>query len=39
MMGALKEMNIEAPTQIQCIGIPAVMERKSVVLGSHTDTE
>ncbi|KAG2330243.1 hypothetical protein Bca4012_020161 [Brassica carinata] len=34
--GALKEMNIEVPTEIQCIGIPAVMERKSVVLGSHT---
>jgi len=36
VMGALKEMNIEAPTEIQCIGVPAVMERKSVVLGSHT---
>ncbi|KAJ0240963.1 DEAD-box ATP-dependent RNA helicase 39 [Hirschfeldia incana] len=36
VMGALKEMNIESPTEIQCIGIPAVMERKSVVLGSHT---
>ncbi|KAG5384136.1 hypothetical protein IGI04_035606, partial [Brassica rapa subsp. trilocularis] len=35
-MGALKEMNIEVPTEIQCIGVPAVMERKSVVLGSHT---
>ncbi|KAL0655238.1 hypothetical protein Bca4012_075822 [Brassica carinata] len=36
VMGALKEMSIEAPTEIQCIGIPAVMDRKSVVLGSHT---
>ncbi|KAH0910697.1 hypothetical protein HID58_034018 [Brassica napus] len=36
VMGALKEMNIEVPTDIQCIGVPAVMERKSVVLGSHT---
>ncbi|CAN6972720.1 unnamed protein product, partial [Brassica rapa subsp. trilocularis] len=36
VMGALKEMNIEVPTEIQCIGVPAVMERKSVVLGSHT---
>lgn len=36
VMGALKELNIEVPTEIQCIGIPAVMERKSVVLGSHT---
>ncbi|XP_010530131.1 PREDICTED: DEAD-box ATP-dependent RNA helicase 39 [Tarenaya hassleriana] len=36
VMGALREMNIEVPTEIQCIGIPAVLERKSVVLGSHT---
>ncbi|RID45798.1 hypothetical protein BRARA_I02497 [Brassica rapa] len=36
VMGALKEMNIDVPTEIQCIGVPAVMERKSVVLGSHT---
>ncbi|KAL0711858.1 hypothetical protein Bca4012_018836 [Brassica carinata] len=36
VMGALREMNIEVPTEIQCIGVPAVMERKSVVLGSHT---
>ncbi|CAN8246742.1 unnamed protein product [Cochlearia groenlandica] len=36
VMGSLQEMNIESPTEIQCIGIPAVMERKSVVLGSHT---
>ncbi|ESQ38602.1 hypothetical protein EUTSA_v10028511mg [Eutrema salsugineum] len=36
VMGALKELNIEVPTEIQCIGIPSVMERKSVVLGSHT---
>ncbi|KFK32050.1 hypothetical protein AALP_AA6G193600 [Arabis alpina] len=36
VMGALQELNIEVPTEIQCIGIPAVMERKSVVLGSHT---
>ncbi|XP_028805812.1 DEAD-box ATP-dependent RNA helicase 39-like [Neltuma alba] len=36
VMGAVKEMNIEVPTEIQCIGIPAVLEEKSVVLGSHT---
>ncbi|KAI9112678.1 hypothetical protein K1719_016344 [Acacia pycnantha] len=36
VMGAVREMNIEVPTEIQCIGIPAVLEGKSVVLGSHT---
>ncbi|KAL2467950.1 DEAD-box ATP-dependent RNA helicase 39 [Forsythia ovata] len=36
VMGALSEMGISAPTEIQCIGIPAVLEGKSVVLGSHT---
>ncbi|CAI8593811.1 unnamed protein product [Vicia faba] len=36
VMGAVKEIGIEVPTEIQCIGIPAVLEGKSVVLGSHT---
>lgn len=36
VMGALGEMGISEPTEIQCIGIPAVLEGKSVVLGSHT---
>lgn len=36
VMGALREMNIEVPTEIQSIGIPAVLEGKSVILGSHT---
>ncbi|XP_015886265.2 DEAD-box ATP-dependent RNA helicase 39 [Ziziphus jujuba] len=36
VMGAVREMDIEVPTEIQCIGIPAVLEGKSVVLGSHT---
>lgn len=36
LMGAVREMNIEVPTEIQSIGIPAVLEGKSVVLGSHT---
>ncbi|XVE55093.1 hypothetical protein DITRI_Ditri03aG0133200 [Diplodiscus trichospermus] len=36
MMGAVREMGIEVPTEIQCIGIPSVLEGKSVVLGSHT---
>ncbi|CAJ1953229.1 unnamed protein product [Sphenostylis stenocarpa] len=36
VMGAVREMGIEVPTEIQGIGIPAVLEEKSVVLGSHT---
>ncbi|KAL0432766.1 UNVERIFIED_CONTAM: DEAD-box ATP-dependent RNA helicase 39 [Sesamum latifolium] len=36
VMGALGEMGISVPTEIQCIGIPAVLNGKSVVLGSHT---
>lgn len=36
VMGAVREMGIEVPTEIQCIGIPAVLEGKSVILGSHT---
>lgn len=35
-MGAVREMGIEVPTEIQCIGIPAVLDGSSVVLGSHT---
>ncbi|XP_027149897.1 DEAD-box ATP-dependent RNA helicase 39 [Coffea eugenioides] len=36
VMGALEELSISVPTEIQCIGIPAVLAGKSVVLGSHT---
>ena len=36
VMGALKEMGISVPTEIQCIGVPTVLEGKSVVLGSLT---
>ncbi|KAJ1385967.1 RNA helicase, DEAD-box type, Q motif [Sesbania bispinosa] len=36
VMGAVREMGIEVPTEIQCIGVPAMLEGKSVVLGSHT---
>ncbi|KAL3619789.1 DEAD-box ATP-dependent RNA helicase 39 [Castilleja foliolosa] len=36
VMGALGEMGITVPTEIQSIGIPAVLNGKSVVLGSHT---
>lgn len=35
-MGALEEMDISVPTEIQSIGIPCVLKGKSVVLGSHT---
>lgn len=36
VMGALVELGISVPAEIQSIGIPAVLEGKSVVLGSHT---
>ncbi|KAK9270544.1 hypothetical protein L1049_026125 [Liquidambar formosana] len=36
VMGAVTELGISVPTEIQCIGIPAVLDGKSVVLGSHT---
>lgn len=36
VMGAVNEMGISVPTEIQCIGVRAVLEGKSVVLGSHT---
>lgn len=36
VMAALEEMGISVPTEIQSIGIPAVLDGKSVVLGSHT---
>lgn len=36
VMGAVREMGIQVPSEIQCIGIPAVLEGKSVILGSHT---
>ncbi|EOY16880.1 DEAD-box ATP-dependent RNA helicase 39 isoform 1 [Theobroma cacao] len=36
VMGAVREMGIEVPTEIQCIGVPSVLQGRSVVLGSHT---
>ncbi|GJR55488.1 DEAD-box ATP-dependent RNA helicase 39 [Tanacetum coccineum] len=36
VLEALKEMGISVPTEIQGVGIPEVIEGKSVVLGSHT---
>ncbi|KAF9603963.1 hypothetical protein IFM89_039317 [Coptis chinensis] len=36
VMGAVDELGISVPTEIQGVGIPVVLEGKSVVLGSHT---
>ncbi|KAL8215594.1 hypothetical protein R6Q57_022431 [Mikania cordata] len=36
VLAALGEMGITVPTEIQSLGIPAVLDEKSVVLGSHT---
>lgn len=36
VLAALAEMGITMPTEIQSLGIPAVLDGKSVVLGSHT---
>ncbi|GJV78153.1 DEAD-box ATP-dependent RNA helicase 39, partial [Tanacetum coccineum] len=36
VLEALEEMGISVPTEIQGVGIPEVIEGKSVVLGSHT---
>ncbi|KAG9458770.1 hypothetical protein H6P81_003278 [Aristolochia fimbriata] len=36
VMGAVDEMAITVPTEIQCIGIPTILDGRSVVLGSHT---
>jgi superfamily II DNA/RNA helicase len=35
-MAVLGEMGISKPTEIQCVGVPAVLDGTSVVLGSHT---
>ncbi|KAK2659126.1 hypothetical protein Ddye_005659 [Dipteronia dyeriana] len=36
VMAAVRELKIQVPTEIQCIGVPAVLDGSSVVLGSHT---
>ncbi|CAO2185966.1 unnamed protein product [Urochloa humidicola] len=36
VLAALGEMGISKPTEIQCVGVPAVLDGTSVVLGSHT---
>jgi len=36
LIKALEEMQIESPTEIQCMGIPAVLQGQSIVMGSHT---
>ncbi|PKA62185.1 DEAD-box ATP-dependent RNA helicase 39 [Apostasia shenzhenica] len=36
VMSSLREMGISVPTEIQSIGVPAVLKGQNVVLGSHT---
>ncbi|KAL5714730.1 DEAD-box ATP-dependent RNA helicase 39 [Ranunculus cassubicifolius] len=36
VMGAVDELGITVPTEIQGVGIPQVLQGKSLVLGSHT---
>ncbi|KAL9687250.1 hypothetical protein QQ045_031649 [Rhodiola kirilowii] len=36
VMSAVRELGISVPTEIQGLGIPSVLEGKSVILGSHT---
>eukprot|EP01018_Ginkgo_biloba_P033778 Gb_33379 [translate_table: standard] len=36
LMSAVNELNISVPTEVQCLGIPAILEGKSIVLASHT---
>ncbi|CAM8938269.1 unnamed protein product [Rhodiola kirilowii] len=36
VMNAVRELGISVPTEIQGLGIPSVLEGKSVILGSHT---
>lgn len=36
IMSAIKELNISVPTEVQCLGIPAILGGQSIVLASHT---
>ncbi|PKU72696.1 DEAD-box ATP-dependent RNA helicase 39 isoform X1 [Dendrobium catenatum] len=36
VLGAVREIGISVPTEIQAIGVPAVLQGKNVVLASHT---
>ncbi|KAI5005274.1 hypothetical protein ZWY2020_032517 [Hordeum vulgare] len=36
VLAAMREAGITKPTEIQCVGVPAVLSGTSVVLGSHT---
>uniref|UniRef100_A0A7N0ZTM5 DEAD-box ATP-dependent RNA helicase 39 n=1 Tax=Kalanchoe fedtschenkoi TaxID=63787 RepID=A0A7N0ZTM5_KALFE len=36
VMNAVRELGISVPTEIQGLGIPSLLEGKSVILGSHT---
>jgi len=35
-MSAINELNISVPTEVQCLGIPAILGGQSIVLASHT---
>ncbi|CAM0880095.1 unnamed protein product [Alopecurus aequalis] len=36
VLAAMREAGISKPTEIQCVGVPAILDGTSVVLGSHT---
>lgn len=36
IMSTIKELNISVPTEVQCLGIPAILGGQSIVLASHT---
>ena len=36
VMAALGEMGISKPTEIQCVGVPTVLDGTNIMLGSHT---
>ncbi|GLJ40625.1 hypothetical protein SUGI_0838570 [Cryptomeria japonica] len=36
IMRAVQELSISVPTEVQCLGIPAILNGKSIVLASHT---
>lgn len=36
IMSAVEELNISVPTEVQCLGIPAILKGQSIVLASHT---
>lgn len=36
LMAAIDELGLTQPTEVQCLGIPAVLDGQSVVIASHT---